>query len=78
MFEAGDVVRLFTSVERSLASPGGDTVTAPARQARAAPARPHVYRMMSVGGAAPLVSPVGSSSPMSRRNGGYSSRISPV
>jgi Fic family protein len=38
VFEAGDVVRLFTSLERSLASPSGDTVTAP--PVRPAPHRP--------------------------------------
>lgn len=38
VFEAGDVVRLFTSLERSLASPGGDTVTTP--PVRPVPRRP--------------------------------------
>ena len=38
VFEAGDVVRLFTSLERSLASPSGDTVTAP--PVRPVPRRP--------------------------------------
>lgn len=38
VFEAGDVVRLFTSLERSLASPSGDTATAP--PTRRVPHRP--------------------------------------